>query len=268
MFRNLSLLLLSLIVLTFPAIVSAADALQVLPTRVVMDKQKSAEVTLVNKGTDAGTYRILLRNIRTDDDGKFIPVETPNADELFADKMIRFSPRRVTVEPGNFQKIRVMLKKSKGLPDGEYRTHMVFQSLPQVSGSDLEEVEGEELAVSVDPVIEISIPIIVRVGKLDINLEIDSPAVIEDVVTFDIKRQGTRSTYGDIEVLINSGNKKGQRVSFAKGMSVYYPNNIRHIRLPISVPDGVGASDQLLIKYTEDTKFGGSLVVEKSFKMQ
>ena len=48
----------------------------------------SAELNLINAGDTKGVYRILLRNLRTNDQGEFSIAEKAQGDELFADKFI------------------------------------------------------------------------------------------------------------------------------------------------------------------------------------
>lgn len=76
--------------------VFSEGSLQVLPTRIVLSSESSTELTLINKGSDKGVFRILLRNIRTDDHGAFSIAENTEEGDLFANKLIRYSPRRVT----------------------------------------------------------------------------------------------------------------------------------------------------------------------------
>lgn len=238
----------------------AQDALQVMPTRLVLNRESSGELTLINKGNKPGIYRILLRNIRTDDKGKFETAESALEGERYADDFVRFSPRRVTVDPGSFQKVRVMVRRPKDLADGEYRTHMVFQTLPEQKVNTLDETATDDMSVAVQTIVEISIPVIIRHGKLTADVKLSSAEKKNDKVLFTMNRQGNRSLYGDIEVFLNSGANKNTRVGYARGLSVYYPNTSRHVELPLSMPDGVNASNQeLLLKFTEDKDFGGSL---------
>lgn len=262
--KKVALLALLASSLTAPVVpVYAQDALQVMPTRLVMTRESSGELTLINKGSKPGNYRILLRNIRTDDSGKFETAESAKNGERFADEFVRFSPRRVTVDPGSFQKVRVMVRKPKDLADGEYRTHMVFQTLPEQKVNTLDEAATDEMEVAVQTIVEISIPIIIRHGKLTADVKLSAAKKESDKVLFTLNRGGNRSLYGDVEVFLNSGANKNTRIGYARGISVYYPNALRTVELPFSLPEGVSAANQeLLVKFAEDKDFGGSLTTE------
>ena len=243
--------------------VNARDALQILPTRVVMTDETSADLTLINKGDEAGTYRILLRNIRTDDNGQFQEALEAHQGELFADEFVRYSPRRITVDADSNQKVRLVVRKPRNLPPGEYRTHMVFQSLPKEVPNTLDNAT-QDVRVSVDPIIEISIPIIIRSGNLNAGVALDELSLTGDnLLSLQIKRDGNRSVYGDVEVFVNSGKAKGEQAGFAKGVSVYVPNGLRNFLLPLTLPSGFNPStDDLLVRFKEDPSYGGNQATE------
>ncbi len=70
------------------------------PTRVVFEKnQRAAQVELINNGTERATYRISLMNRRMTETGELVPVTEPLPGEQFADAMLVFSPRQVTLAP-------------------------------------------------------------------------------------------------------------------------------------------------------------------------
>lgn len=238
------------------ATVQAADALQILPTRLVLDKQRSGEFNLINKGTEAGNYRILVRNMRTDADGQFFKVEEALPGELFADSFIRYSPRRVSIAPGEYQKVRLTARKPKDLPDGEYRSHLVFQSLPKrqpVSAGN-----SNVLEVSVEPVVEVVIPIIVRQGDLDATVRLSDVSIRDRVMRLTIHREGSRSVYGDFTATISAGPYKGTQIGVVRGLSVYYPNPLRHIELDLTLPAGFKpGQDPVLVEFKEDPLYGG-----------
>ena len=239
----------------------AADALQVLPTRVVLEKARSAELMLVNKGTEVGEYRISLRNMRTSETGTFSKAEEAMPGELFADNMVRFSPRSVTVQPGSFQKVRVMVRKPRELADGEYRTHMVFQSLPKQGTSVLD--DSDEIDIQVASIVEITIPIIIRHGKLTSTVTIENPVASADSIAMDITRAGNRSLYGDVAIYQMNGGKRGDQVTFLRGMSIYVPNALRKVTLPLSAP--LKSSQPYEIHFIEDEAYGGDSEAKLTF---
>ena len=114
-----------------PTHAEGSGDLLVAPTRVVFEaRRRSAEVTLVNIGTDTATYRISFVHQRMKPDGSLEAVDTPGPGEAFADDLVRFSPRQVTLEPRVAQTVRMQLRIPAGLTAGEYRSHLLFRAIP------------------------------------------------------------------------------------------------------------------------------------------
>ena len=111
----------------------AMAQLMVTPTRVVFEaNERTKQINLINNGTDTGRFKIsFVRKNMTPEGG--IKVVEDNEPGLYSDEMVRFSPRLVTLEPGQSQTVRLMLRKKSGTADGEYRSHMLFQSLPDAT---------------------------------------------------------------------------------------------------------------------------------------
>ena len=64
--------LLTLILFTFPVLVNAAANLLVTPTRIVFEERtRTAQVTLMNNGTEQGDFRISFINQNMTDNGRF-----------------------------------------------------------------------------------------------------------------------------------------------------------------------------------------------------
>ncbi|MEK9951769.1 MAG: molecular chaperone, partial [Curvibacter sp.] len=106
------------------------------PTRIVLAKNpRAAPVELMNTGSEPETYRINLVNRRMGENGEFIAIETPGPGEQFADPLLRYSPRQVTIPPGGSQTVRILLRKPADLPAGEYRSHLQFDRVADAAGA-------------------------------------------------------------------------------------------------------------------------------------
>ena len=180
----------------------AAD-LMVYPTRVVLtDRQRTAQVDIVNTSQVQGTYKISLVRKRMTETGEFKDVSAPEPGELFADEVIRYSPRQVTLVPGAGQTIRIMFKVPSKLAEGEYRSHLLF-TRPPAAISALPAKEGLEpgaISMNISTNLGVSIPVIVRHGSLEAKAAIDTSSVKvitsgekAKLVGFTMSRTGTRS---------------------------------------------------------------------------
>lgn len=265
--------------------VRAEALLQILPTRIVLDdKTRTASLTLVNQGDEDASYRMFFRNIRMSEFGQFnvITEKDDVTGERFADHMLRFSPRRITIPARSKQTIRVVARKPADLERGEYRSHMVFRRLPPQT-SVLDKETNPELKLAIRPVVEVTIPVIVRhqapeasLSLSDISVQAsqapdsDDPKAPETMLSVAINRGGDRSLYGDLEVIWKPASGGIQTVGEAKGISVYYPNNRRIFELPLatSITGGTKALQQgeLSVSFTENPIYGGELSASSNLK--
>lgn len=251
--------------LALPLLTLAESVLQVLPTRVVMDGPKrSANITLINRGDEEGSYRMFFRNIRTNDQGEFSEAKQALEGELFANNMLRFSPRRITVPARSKQSIRVVLRKPKDMPAGEYRSHLVFRKLPKQSSALDDEASNQALGFSLKPIVEVTIPVIVRSGKTMAKLSLSEATIRANAskgrdIHFTINRQGNRSLYGDVGIWWLKADGSRESVGLARGIAVYSPNDKREFEMPLELNQQQLDNGKLLIEYIEDPAFGGNL---------
>jgi len=254
-----------------PVQAQGAGDLVVSPTRVVLEgRTRSAQLGLVNKGSSTATYRISVINMHMSEDGSMTEVATPAKGQQFADKLFRYSPRQVTLEPGASQAIRLLLRKPKDLPDGEYRSHMMLRAVPDAAGQSVEST-GTGAAVRLIPVFGIAVPIIVRHGNVDYQMSMSDIAFVPATeqeplpkVRFKLNRTGNRSSYGDLTATLNVGGKDVVLSQIFR-LAVYTPNESRTVEMTLRVPDGVTLSgNSLKIDYKTISDEGGKLLAEGS----
>lgn len=253
--------------------VLAASQLMVTPTRVVFDgKSRTAQVTVINSGDTTGTYRISLVNKRMTLDGQFEPAKQPQPGELFADKMIRFAPRQVVLEPGKSQVVRLSLRKRANMKPGEYRSHMLFNAIPQDAGADINSIaKNDNISIKLTAIVSIAIPVIVRHGDTEVSVSFESiqyqPAKQPDAtpqLMMEISRSGNRSVYGDLLSEFVADNGSSTVVARVNGVAVYTPNASRRISLPLKPPPGVKLSNGVIKVYYRSPASQGSKVLAQT----
>lgn len=237
--------LIALISLSASSNVFALGQLMVSPTRVVFEgNERTKQITLINNGAEEGRFRIsfVRRNMTAEGGLKAIEENEPG---LYADEMVRFSPRMVTLAPGQTQTVRLMLRKKKGTADGEYRSHMMFQSLPDPDATDVNELSNKQGSFSIKliPVVGITIPVIVRQGELNagVNLtgfEIKQSNTVkaQSVLSFTINREGNKSAYGDFRVYFTPKDGMPMTIGQVNGVAVYTSINSRSLTVPLQTP--------------------------------
>ncbi|MFT5218605.1 MAG: fimbrial chaperone protein [Planctomycetota bacterium] len=239
-----------------PSYSRAAGNLMVTPTRVVFEERtRSAQVTLVNQGTETGNFRISFIRQNMTENGEFEAVSESEAG-LFSDPMIRYSPRQVSLPPGQSQVIRLQLRRPNALDDGEYRSHMLFQALPSPSSTSIEKAaagSSEGITIELIPIVGVSIPVIVRQGELVSAVALANakiiPAANESAntrISIEISRQGGSSVYGDFRVSFTPDGGAPVVVAQANGVSVYANINKRRFEMPLNFPAGVNLLNGVL----------------------
>lgn len=250
-----------------------ADLL-VYPTRLVFDGNlRAAQVELMNNGKEPATYRIQLANKRMTETGGFVDVTSPAPGEQFADSMLRYSPRQVTLAPGASQTIRVALRKPAELPDGEYRSHLAFEPVPDGNSNNVAKADKPAtpggLGVQLRVLIGVSIPVIVRHGTTSANVSLSDLRLVPAsagkpaTLAFVMQRTGNRSVYGDLGVTFTPRGGTEQQVAKAGGVAVYTPNALRRGELALQPVPGVGLTQGTLrLTYREPPEQGGKLLAE------
>jgi len=250
-----------------------AQGVSVAPLRVLFDgRTRSTTVFLSNRTAETATYRISLINRRMLESGAIVPADEALDGEYFADELIRFSPRRVTIAPFGSQTIRLLVRRPRGdAPETvEYRTHLSVRSIPatprleDIESNQKAEEEGQ-LSVKAIATVETIIPVILRVGQTNASVQITNPElVLHDpesgfpTLTVDLVRGGNRSIYGEMEVVhVSSGGDETQ-LFFARGLAVYAPTTrrVKTVRLKKATPEML-QSGQLVVRYVETEDMHG-----------
>ena len=220
--------------------VHAAGDLLVAPTRLVFEgRERTAEVTLVNKGTETEVFRITMVNRRMLENGTFEEIDEPRDGEQFAGQMIRYAPRRVTLRPNAPQTIRVQLRKPSGIADGEYRSHLMFRAIPNLNNSQPEQAgaAGAGFQINLIPVYGVTIPVIVRHGSLKADLSVDAAEWVDPAfedrqpeIAVRLSRSGEQSIYGTVKIMSTVGD---ETYALVRGVAIYTPNRQRIVRIPV-----------------------------------
>jgi len=247
-----------------PAQAGVGDLL-VAPTRIVLDGRKGAEIILNNIGDEPATYRVSVEFRRMTEDGGLQDVEKPTADDEKAADMIVYAPRRVTLAPHEPQAIRIAARPPQGLPDGEYRVHLLFRAIPpatpvvQAAAAEA----GKGLRFQLTPVYGVTIPVIVRLGNLQATAGVANVQLAKkdgnSVVSLDLSRSGQRSTFGEVRVL-----KAGVKdpIAVQKSIAVYTEVGRRHVDVPVNAEYKGALTGPVTVQYVESGDDGNTVIAE------
>ncbi|MEO6226126.1 MAG: molecular chaperone [Sphingomicrobium sp.] len=252
-----------LLALAVPAAAGVGDLL-VAPTRIVLDGRKGAEVILNNIGDEPATYRISVEFRRMTVDGSLEDVTLPTATDKAAADMIVYAPRRVTLAPHEPQSIRIAARPPAGVPDGEYRVHLLFRAIPPptpVAAASTEPVRGVHFQLT--PVYGVTIPVIVRLGNLNATAGISDVKLADKdgnhVVSLDLSRAGQRSTFGEVRIS-RSGVK--EPLAIQRAVAVYTELGKRHVDIPVNAAFKSDLAGPVTVQYVETFDDGTHVIAE------
>lgn len=253
---------------TLPGSGGAGDLL-VAPTRVVLEGSKrSAELTLLNVGTKAATYRISFLEMEMTPEGELKELATPPPEKKLSSKLIRYSPREVLLEPGVSQTIRLQVRKPAELATGEYRSHLLLRAVPPAE-EPLPEGEGEDrtFQIRLIPVFGVTIPVIVRHGSVSgeallSGLEVAPGPDGSAVARLTIGRTGSASLYGNLTVRYAPPGGKESVVGELNGVGVYAELSERRLTVPLRPPPGVTIGTGTLRAVYREAEEDGKLLAE------
>ncbi len=124
------------------------DGLLVAPIEVNLGgRNRSGVITVRNQASERTTYRLSVVNPLATDEG------------TDASDWIRFSPRRVVLNPGETQVVRVLVRKPADAKKGKYIARLLVQAIPPTPKPVKDEKPPENVSVSLVIVYGVTIPI-------------------------------------------------------------------------------------------------------------
>lgn len=210
-----------------------ARGIVISPQRVTFEKgQRIVEVLIANRGSNKEKYRISLVNRAMQENGQLKPTDSPAENEYFASEILRYSPRQITLEPKETQKIRIMSRIKSNSPDGEYRSHLLVQEIPKAKEAENAGGNNGEIGINVQAVFGITVPIILRKGDLSAEVKLSTPKIVKvgntTFLEIAVNRSGTKSIVGTLNVFTDS-----KKIGILKNVAVYLstPRRIISVKL-------------------------------------
>jgi P pilus assembly chaperone PapD len=213
------------------------------------DKRSITSVNIINRGTRTGVFEVRWLDHEMQESGALKRLKTGQALHSLAPK-VRYSPRRVTLQPGKSQRIKVALKrKAKQSPAGEYYSHLNVLTINDDLESTIEQQpeKDEPAGLHVKARIGISIPVIWRHQVTAARASLSVAWAEGSKAKLRIEKEGKASLRGYIHVI----NQKSGQAAKPVMPVVLYPNlNNRFIELV--VPDN--NQEDLLVIYSASAK--------------
>jgi fimbrial chaperone protein len=242
---------------------SAARAnLLISPTSVfITDRERVEEVILVNTGNKTNTYRLSFKDMLQNEYGAYQNVAEEDF-EYSASKFIRFSPRQVSLKPGERQTVKLVVRRNNSLEVGDYRSHLSFSILPtQITDNDIEDPQSSEgFGIKLTPMVSYSIPVVLEVGDPEVEIVItkvslqNNPEGNRQTVSVNLSREGKKGVFGKLELFATDQQGKSQLIGELNNANIFRESYSRNFSVNLHKKIKVNNDDQVLVKYTDTAK--------------
>lgn len=221
-----------IILLAFVLLGQTAQAnLLVSPTRLAFEgKDRVKDLVLINVSDKPRSYRIEWQENRTNERGKYIAIAQD--DLTFASsEFIRYSPRQVSLQPGERQVIKLMLRRKGNMTLAEYRSHLKVTALPPETSEAEKKLKTEKSGIGfkIDVLTSYTLPVIVRTKPADARVTIDSVSINVDQSNqasfeIDLRKRGDSSVSGELNIFLTPDGMQEQRVGILRGVNIFHEN--------------------------------------------
>jgi P pilus assembly chaperone PapD len=256
---------------------SGAADINITPRRVIFEGNKRADAVFVfNQGTAEVTVDVALVDNAMLPSGEIVPLSRiaekgPDAAASAAlvksaKPLLLAAPSRLTLPPGQGRTIRLRASAPADTAAGEYRTHLTVTTVPPAdSGLTAEQaaaVQRGELVLRIQSIFGVSIPLIVRTGGASATAAFGPMRTAEvkgkPVLTVPIRRAGSASLYGNIEV------RSGKTViGKVRGLGVYPEIGERLAEVPLD--RALKKGEAVTVSYFADEAKPGTALATGSF---
>lgn len=256
---------------------SGAADINITPRRVIFEGNKRADAVFVfNQGTAEVTVDVALVDNAMLPSGEIVPMariaeKGPEAAASAAlvksaKPLLLAAPSRLTLPPGQGRTIRLRASAPADAAAAEYRTHLTVTTVPPAdSGLTAEQasaVQRGELVLRIQSIFGVSIPLIVRAGGASATAAFGPMRAAEakgkPVLTVPIRRAGSASLYGNIEV------RSGKAViGKVRGLGVYPEIGERLAEVPLD--RALRKGETVTVTYFADEAKPGTALAAGSF---
>lgn len=272
--------------------IAVSANLNISPKRVVFTGLgRTSSVYIFNQGTSSGTFDIQLVDRIMLPNGQIVPLSDleqnpgykPVADQLkSAREMMLTTPRRARLMPSKGQTIRIRAGAAGTVPPGEYRTHLTITAVPPadvgITAEEAASTREGELRFRVNSVLGVSIPLIVRVGPVDVRAGIENARITYEqiapgpnqpprrtpVLSLDLVRMGANSLFGNVEVRGAAERAPKNPLGFVRGVGVYPEIDRRSLQIQLTRAPAPG--EELEVVFRDDDVAPGKQLARMTLK--
>lgn len=159
---------------------SEGSVLFVAPNRLIIPpNEKVAVLTVSNKSNAPRRYDVTVVDQVMDTTGV---TQRKDTFEYSAKRMVKFVPKRFTLQPDEQQTVRVIIMRPAGLGDGDYHSHLLFREVP-LNVKDKAQLAAERkdaektVSFEIRTLYGIGVPVIIQTGTVVEDMTMGDPAI-------------------------------------------------------------------------------------------
>jgi len=259
-------------VLATTSVKPAEAQLLISPLRITFEgRTRSSTVIITNQGSEAATYRLEWQEKLATPDGQYQEIAEPTPTMRTASPFVRFSPRQVTLAPGERQQVRLALRRPADLPPGEYRSHLAFVVIDESQRRAARQEAGQGAAIQVFMNLGFAIPIMIRhgQGRAAVNLA-GAELSVDDINRLGLKvqlgQEGNFSAYGRLKIYWRQNqNSPESQIGLLQNVAVYPEVATREATVLLNqqqLPPGI-----LRVVYDGADEYSGTSWIDQSFQI-
>ncbi|NCN27306.1 hypothetical protein GW915_07000 [bacterium] len=211
----------------------------VFPTRVELKgRQKSAQFSVRHNFTETKEVNVSAAFYKMNANGKMTQIQKdPEKQEWSLIPALRFSPRQVTLKPGETQTIRLRVYSKGELNEGVYRAHLIFtpNDVPKEEIANNSKSKKKELNMNLKFIVSLAVPVYYTAGDPKSSVTIGNQRIEgekeDKFFTFDLLRKGEGLVRGDAHLMINSEGSKSKEIGLIRELATYVPK--RSVKMPL-----------------------------------
>jgi len=207
----------------------AQASLLITPLHVVIEgRQRSGEIIVVNTSDETKRYRFGWSQVEQSEalQGGYVDTVLDENKAYLKDFAV-FSPRQITLKPGEKQTVRIAVRRPADLIDAEYKSHMQLSAI-SIEDDRARPTSGIRARVN----FSYSIPVVYRIGEHDVQIAFDDPSFKTNaqgniVIQAPVRRSGPHGVIGHIEVFHKPTGEKEVLIGNVGGASIFPEINKR-----------------------------------------
>jgi hypothetical protein len=253
--KNLVLAALGLVTLGIAAYPALATVTVTPMIAVIEGRNRYADINLINTSDKTESYQITWRFYKMKEgEGTYDNADASLTDFDLSQHLV-MTPRRVSIEPGGMQKIRLGLRL-KGEPPapGDYRAHLMLMQDKDVNAAPVppQPLEKGKVMIGVGVNVGLSIPVVYRVGESDVKAVIGdvsrqinpNSGKIELLIPITREGEGRYGIYGDLKVM-----RDGEMLGEIANANIFDEVQTRVFKVVLNVSELSGGNLEVIYKH-------------------